>query len=621
MLLKLKLLTIFLLIFIFLPSGLCLAAGEFSSSYDFNYDVSENGITKVTQNVALTNLTSDYRASSYSLTLKTPHVDNITAGDKTGPLKVEVKQDDSQTAINVKFGEIVVGNGKILNWTLSYETTEYASKNGLVWEINLPGLPKEDNITGYTVVLNIPASFGPALYFSPQPQKNYVWTKNDIGSGGIQGAFGKYQLFDFYLKYQLSNTKNYPISTEIALPPDFPYQKIVYKDISPKPLETKIDYDGNFLAVYNLNINQKLTIKVTGQAKLFIEPQENSPLTSRQKQQYLSPQKYWETEDPVIKNLASTLKTPEAIYDYLVNNLTYDYQKIDRDTIKRLGAKDVLQHKDQAICMEFTDLFIALSRAAGIPAREIDGFAYTTNTKLRPIFLQRDILHSWPEYYDQIKNSWVPIDPTWGNTTNGVDYFHRLDLNHFAFVIKGQHSEYPIPAGSYKDSGDGKDIDVVLAQEEYIPKMEKPKVIIKSPASFISGLSYSTVIQIENLSGQTVDYQNIQLRTPNLQRDLSEFPKNIRLLPFSRKEIIIPFKPASFWEKSNGKIIFVLDKEVTSKDILIRPIIFDKMFQLTIGGVIGAIAIFAIAGKARRLYLQKRKRADSLYREGQQPQK
>jgi len=61
--------------------------------------------------------------------------------------------------------------------------------------------------------------------------------------------------------------------------------------------------------------------------------------------------------------------------------------------------------------MEFTDLFIALSRAAGIPAREINGFAYTDDIRLRPLDLVTDMLHAWPEYYDEEKESGHLLTP------------------------------------------------------------------------------------------------------------------------------------------------------------------------------------------------------------------
>ena len=128
--------------------------------------------------------------------------------------------------------------------------------------------------------------------------------------------------------------------------------------------------------------------------------------------------------------------------------------------------------------MEFTDTFIALSRAAGIPAREINGYAYTENPHVQPMGMVSDVLHSWPEYYDKEKNFWVPIDPTWGNTTGGVDFFHKLDLRHFAFVIHGVDSSKPYPPGSYKlGANPQKDVYVSFGK---LPKMRNPKISIKS---------------------------------------------------------------------------------------------------------------------------------------------
>ena len=93
--------------------------------------------------------------------------------------------------------------------------------------------------------------------------------------------------------------------------------------------------------------------------------------------------------------------------------------------------------------MEFTDLFITIARSAGIPAREVNGFAYTENPDIQPLSLVNDVLHAWPEYYDSEKGVWIPVDPTWGSTTGGVDYFSKLDLRHFTFVVHGKDSTKP----------------------------------------------------------------------------------------------------------------------------------------------------------------------------------
>ena len=106
-----------------------------------------------------------------------------------------------------------------------------------------------------------------------------------------------------------------------------------------------------------------------------------------------------------------------------------------------------------------------MSRALNIPSREINGYAYTTNTALRPLAQETDILHAWPEFYDSANNSWIQVDPTWGNTTGGIDYFHQLDFSHITFVRHGLEPTYPLPAGVYKDSLDQKYIQVEVASD------------------------------------------------------------------------------------------------------------------------------------------------------------
>lgn len=60
-------------------------------------------------------------------------------------------------------------------------------------------------------------------------------------------------------------------------------------------------------------------------------------------------------------------------------------------------------------CTEHTLLFVALARAAGVPAREVGGLAYV-KAKGKPQFGW----HAWAEVHDG--SQWVSIDPTWDQT-------------------------------------------------------------------------------------------------------------------------------------------------------------------------------------------------------------
>ena len=124
-----------------------------------------------------------------------------------------------------------------------------------------------------------------------------------------------------------------------------------------------------------------------------------------------------------------------------------------------MGASQALLYPDQAVCTEYSDLLIASARQRGIYIREVQGFAFASEQELRPVQEESDILHSWVEYYNQKTNMWVPLDPTWEDTS-GIDYFNSFDFNHIVFALHGKKADYPYPAGSYKSTPGGRDIRI-----------------------------------------------------------------------------------------------------------------------------------------------------------------
>ena len=185
--------------------------------------------------------------------------------------------------------------------------------------------------------------------------------------------------------------------------------------------------------------------------------------------------------------------------------------------------------------MEFTDLFVALARAAGIPARAVNGYAYTANSSLRPLSLKQDVLHAWPEYYDRQKQLWIPIDPTWGNTTGGVDFFNSTDLNHFTFTLLGLDSEYPIPAGAYKINDQvGKDIFVDFG--EAVTPIQSSSLSFTLQESSIAGVNLKGQITLSNtgniaLYNQTVNLTSEKIKLANDSWQIPVLP------PYSQKVI------------------------------------------------------------------------------------
>ena len=422
---------------------------------------------QVSHIVQLQNKLALIYAKEYIITLPITINDTITAFDTSGSIIKDIKKGENKTMIYLNFNHPNIGKDATTTFQINYRLNQLVTNKGKTKEIELP-LPPESDET--IIHVNTPNSFGQISYASLKPttitttDTSQETTFKEIGGklAKILIAFGDNQLFDFQLSYYLSNPTNKIIIKEIPLPPTTNAQKVTFRTINPQPLSVSSDADGNWLAQYQLNSFENKTITVDGQVKIS-----NEIGTNLLKGDYLQATPIWTTHDPTIQAIAQSLKTPKDVYDYVVANLTYDYSRINNAS--RRQTPDILANTTSALCTDFTDLYVTLARSIGIPAREIEGYAYSNNTKVKPINPQADVLHAWPQFYDKNTQSWHSIDPTWGKTTNGIDFFTDLDLNHFAFVIHGLSDNYPPPPGSFKNPSNQKSVNVTFAINEFQP--------------------------------------------------------------------------------------------------------------------------------------------------------
>lgn len=483
------------------------ASDDFETQYNVFYEISKGGEVEIIQNLSVLNKKSSVFAKNYSLNISQMRVYDIKAFDKKGPLKIKVSEENGVTTIKIDFNEQVIGEGREYKWTLTYKSKDIAHKIGRVWNVYIPKIEILEAVKTYDIKLIIPQDFGPKIFISPAPistvennsNSEYKFDKNSVKNEGISAAFGKNQILNFKLDYHLQNLSKFATTQEIALPPDIPYrQQIAFNSLSPKPLYTKIDKDGNVLAGYKVKPKNDLFISLIGSAKVYgkqIQPEFGGSFSGipNDYKIYTRKQKYWETDSKKIKEVSNKLfdgkknvsQNAQNIYKYVVANLSYNFDAIKKENIIRYGAEKSLDKNGKWTCMEFTDLFIALSRKMGIPARELNGYAFTQENYIMPLSINLrggDFLHSWPEYYDP-NFGWVAVDPTWGSTS-GLDYFTKMDTNHFVFVIKGLSSESPIPAGAYKTSVGEKQVDVEFSQVEKPENDFNEKIVLYKAPNF-----------------------------------------------------------------------------------------------------------------------------------------
>lgn len=588
------------------------ALDEFSTSLDAQYTVNANGSTTVRQNIRLKNNFSTIYATKYALEIGSTRVANIRAYTQDSrDIPMTFAQTDNKTSIALEFEDKVVGKDQERVFTIEYVSQDISVLSGNVLEVSIPKLSDKDEFSSYTVSLEVPKKFGdPALVFPETNQVSSTQSTKVLQFGttavnGIYVIFGEKQVYDLSLKYHIQNPTVSQGVAQVALPPDTPYQRMIYSSIDPKPDSIELDHDGNWIATFTIRSQAEQTIVASASAIIYLNPVIDVPIRGVD-EQYLTPQKYWQVDDSNIQSLGKKLKTPRAIYDYVIKTLTYNYARLENSEQIRQGAVEALANPSNAVCQEYVDVFVSLARAAGIPTREIDGYAYTQNPKLRPLSLVTDVLHAWPEYYDTSKHMWQPIDPTWADTTGGVDFFSHLDFNHITFAIHGLSSEKPYPAGVYKISGkEEKDVEVTVAKNEPKQMMDVDVLMNQSPVQFLS-LSRTVDVTVENKTGSA--WYNIPVQVAAdapLKVSKGDYSIDV-LLPYQKKTFVVGIEPTSTFPAQKGEIHVTIGSTVETYEVTAGPYISSRAIVYAQGAALGAF-VGLVAYGAWRLLVSRKK--------------
>ncbi len=585
------------------------ADSNFAISLISTYTVTEDGRSTVEQTFTLTNRKPDIFATQYALETSSTRIHNVTVREGSKDLHASVVTTDQKTSIGINFPDNVVGEGKSRTFTVKFESDDAVIVAGNVLEVYVPKLSEATNFDHYEVRIVVPSRYGqptrtsPTKFVQEEKNGNNIFKFSDNLEHGITALFGKNQAYHFTLRYFLENPTTTTGLMQIALPPDTSYQRIVYDSLLPPPRSIEEDADGNWIATYEMASQKSLEVVATGTALLSLSPLSEVPVPSPLSA-HTSAATYWESNDPRIQELAAKYKTPRAIYDYVVSTLNYDYTKLTAPA-PRLGAAQVLSAPTQAVCQEFTDLYIAIARAALIPARRATGYAFTNNnSRLRPLNLEQDVLHAWPEYYDSVRRIWIPVDPTWGKTTDGLDFFDHLDVNHLVFAYNGVSSTQPFGAGAYKRK-DSKSHDVEIKVVDFADLSSAKITTSIQPLPFYNlPLGSSYALQLQNTSGQA-QYQ-LPVTISATDNSLGELldatsPSKVdSILPY--QTLVVPFAlhPDPWWRSGVSSLTLQVGPVVSAYEQSFGPLQPYLIFPAAVGISLVAGAIIAWSILVRR---------------------
>ncbi len=218
-----------------------------------------------------------------------------------------------------------------------------------------------------------------------------------------------FENYKYTYKYNLK-VQNSPerIIFKVPIPSDEKEkQYITESKLTPQPTRTYNDGVNN-IAEYTINKPHSgiYSIVLEGNAKVRTYDLQTAKSINRNNEKtknlsrYLQPERLIESNDIVIKNIASRIKgnsqeeIVQKVYEYLQDNFKYEIIP------ENIGAKRAIELK-RGKCSEYSAVMTAILRAKKIPARIVGG----------NIAQENDIKHNWVEvYYD--KYGWVAVDPT-----------------------------------------------------------------------------------------------------------------------------------------------------------------------------------------------------------------
>lgn len=133
---------------------------------------------------------------------------------------------------------------------------------------------------------------------------------------------------------------------------------------------------------------------------------------------FMDPEPLLESNSPEIRALAIRLRandTNPGVVAARINRWVYD--SLRKEITVGVPSALVTLRTRVGDCNEHTQLFVALARAAGLPARVAAGLAYVDG---------KFYYHAWPEVWLE---RWVAVDPTFGQ--------FPADASHLRFTVGG----------------------------------------------------------------------------------------------------------------------------------------------------------------------------------------
>lgn len=128
------------------------------------------------------------------------------------------------------------------------------------------------------------------------------------------------------------------------------------------------------------------------------------------------------------ENATTEKEKVKLIYDYIVENISYDTPKAGKMPENYLPNVDETLSSKKGVCYDYSALFASMLRSIGIPTKLMMGYKNDI-----------EVYHAWNQIYLSDTDEWVNIDTTYGAALKDKKIQHTMIRDASEYKIEKQY--------------------------------------------------------------------------------------------------------------------------------------------------------------------------------------
>jgi transglutaminase-like putative cysteine protease len=156
---------------------------------------------------------------------------------------------------------------------------------------------------------------------------------------------------------------------------------------------------------------------------LDIEDQKSVYLTSTQNISWDYNMAVIKKARELTKGLSTDSQKIKTIYNYIINNHEYDFDKLSKLSNDYLPNIDLFLKSGKGICYDYASTLAGMLRSINIPTKLVKGYSINVNG-----------YHAWNEVYNKSSDKWILIDTTYDSQMRAAKAKYTMVKNNSEYT-------------------------------------------------------------------------------------------------------------------------------------------------------------------------------------------